>query len=323
MNRQLIAPVPARLLLALAVLLTFPAALAVWQERVLMDEQRFVATGNDVLQEPAVQREIARSISDEIANARDTTLESGISQLLGGSSRDLTNILNALGGTPAASADDTDAGTRSLVDSVALKLIEGTPNTSEADAALALTRREVLIAFREGFLRAEDDRIILDLNDALAELLPVGAANIPSELGEVEVMRRSDLVFTFRLARWFDGRALLLALLPVALFACGFFLAPSWPRYALQAGVSLIAAAAVWIVLVKLPLKWHVVEQTINQERARPAANAAYDVITTSLVHELLILGIVGLVVAAVGFVLSRQRVPGDEPEDSSRAGAV
>ena len=312
MKRELIAPVPSLVLLVIAALLTFPAGLAVWEARVLLDESRFVATGNDVLEKPAVQEEIARGISEEFSNARNSNVESGVSRILGVSNQDLSNILNAIGGQPGKGNGDAHSSQGSLLDRIALKLLAGTPNTRGANAALAITHRQVLTAVREGFLRPEDDRITLDLNDAISQLLPangvISAADLPPEVGKVEVIRRSDLVLLFRAARWFDARAVFLALLPLAVLATGLFLAPSWPRYCLHAGIAIVVASALWIALVKVPLQSIVVGRVLHEETARDAANAAYDVITAPLVQQMLLLLAAGVVLAVLGAVLTRRR---------------
>src|SRR5262245_31730379 len=93
------------LLIIVAAVLTLPASVAAWEQRVLMNEDRFVEVGNEVLSKDAVQRELAKAISQDISSSIDSQSIPGIGPL--GSLipndpvvRDVTNLLGSLLGAP-------------------------------------------------------------------------------------------------------------------------------------------------------------------------------------------------------------------------------
>lgn len=307
MNRKdpLAAPLPSLILAIVGALLTIPASFAVWEQREILDQGRFVALGNEALSRQAVQDELAQSLSDDLAVVRDPGLESSISELLGDTGGTLTTLLDVIGGRRGSSAS-VAGDDKGLLTTAAGKVIAAAPNTIATDLALAATHAEVVEAIRNEVLSTDGSLIVLNLNGAVSQLLPVQGVLLPETAGSVEVMDDNEMSFGLRAARFLDGRAVWLSLLCVAVFGMGFFLAADARRYALQAGVALLITAAVTAVAVRFVMRERIVSDAIDQERSRPAANAVYDVFTSGLLTQELAIAVVGLLLAAAGFLLLR-----------------
>jgi hypothetical protein len=283
-NSTFVAPLPALLLAVLAALLTFPPSLAVWNQQAILDEQGFVSRGNNVLRNDAVQEELAASISGDVGGGGDSIIGT---------------ILDNI--RPAGAASSPIEG--ALVE--ALQLVPRTPASS---FALTAVHNEVLEAMRNEVLQAEGDSIYLDLDDAIAQAIPGNVIRFTATDARIEVIERSNVAGAFRVARWLDGRTLLLCLLPLAVLGMGYFLAPSPLEYALQFGLALLATGVLGFVLVRFVMRARVVNNAIDIERSRDAANAAFDIFTRSLVTQELVLAAAGLVIAGAAFMLSRRQ---------------
>jgi hypothetical protein len=282
-----VAPIPSLVLAVVAALLTLPGSVALWEQRSLIDEQGFVDLGNKVLANEAVQQELAAGITEDVAPGGDSI----VGTVIGG-------ILSA-------------GNEGSPVDSAVLKALSLVPDTAAADLALSSVHNQVLEAMRHEVIGTEGDRIYIDLNDAIAQVIPGNIVRITASAGRIEVVEKSDLAGTFRVARWFDGRAVMLCLLPLAVLGMGFFLAPSAGRYALQFGIALFAINAIGFVFVRFVLRARVVGNAIDIERSRDAGNAVFDIFTGGLVTQELLLAVAGLLIAGAGFLLTRRENTG------------
>jgi hypothetical protein len=263
----------AALLVLLGALLTFPASLAVWEQRVLMDEDRFVAMGNDVLAEEPVQDAIASRIVDAIQ---------------------------------AGGADPLIL--RVVVNGVVGQL----PGSGPGDQALLRTH-----ALLRGLLRAErlagdGDEIVLDLSDvAAATLAAAGLSDdVPPVPVRIVLVQEQDLSSAFRVARWFDGAAVYIALLPVVAFALALLLAPNRPVVLGAIGVVVLATALLRIGVIEGPADALVTEAALLRSEARAAAEATYDVVAATAVRQELVTAGIGLVLvmAAAAWALLQRR---------------
>ena len=306
---------PSFIMLLLAAVLTLPAGIAFWQDRTLNNEERFISVGNDVLRKESVQRELARGLTADLGIVPSTS-GSPLGQIVG-NNPELGSLLDRLGGALsgrgelATVAPSGAAAQPSLMESIALRLLAASPGTPLADIALGQTLDEVHLAIRADNPTPEDKSIVLDLGDTVKELLPTGGAIVgdllPPDAGRVEVLNSSDLSFDFTMARWFDGRATLLILLPLAVFAAGFFVAPNWARFCLQGGLALAISAGLWIIYAKFIHKPMAVDNAIHSEQTRSAANDAYDVIINGFVQQELIVIGAGLVIAGASYAFSKR----------------
>jgi hypothetical protein len=268
------------LLLLIAAALTFPASAAFWEQRVLMDEQQFIALGDEVLAEQEVQRLLTQRITDE-AVAIEPRLPPEAARLL------------------------------------ASRIVSQLPDSDISADALSRTHEVLRRLVRDEGVRPEDDAIVLDLSSVVARVvdemglgsLSAQRAVVPPETGRFVIVQRGDVAQVFRAARWFDGAALYIALAPLAAFGLAVLIAPNRPLTLLGAGVLVAVAAAARIALLQGSLETRLVDAALLDSSARPAAQAVYDQLAQSFVQQDLIVLAAGVAVASVGLVLTLLRL--------------
>ena len=307
----------ALLLIMIAALLTFPAALAAWEQRVLMNEDGFVDLGNEVLKQDAVQEALATEVADGVASVLGPGLLGGANSLLGASlGNDLTSLLGSLLGPelggkpqPGAKPGAGSGAEGNLIQPIALEVIRELPDSEISDGALELTHEALVITVRKKILRPEEDAIVLDLSSEVKEVLEVleikAPASLPTDAGKIVLLDPTDLATVFRLARWFDGRATFLVALPLLLLAAAIFIAPDRRLATSYAGGALAASAVLWIVLVKFGFKAWITDKVAQDDSDRAVAHASYDVIANSFVRQELVVLAAGIVILVLGVALT------------------
>jgi len=305
------------LLIVIAGLLTFPAALAAWEQRVLMNEDGFVNLGNEVLKQDAVQEALATEVAQGVAMVLGPGLLGGANSLLGAPlGNDLTNLLGSLLGPELGVKPQTGpkpgagsgAGVESnLIQPIALEVIRELPDSEVSDAALEVTHEALVVAVRKKILRPEEDAIVLDLSSEVKGVLEVleikAPASLPKDAGKIVLLDPTKLATVFRFARWFDGRALLLVALPLLVLAAAIFIAPHRRLATSYAGGALAASALLWIVLVKFGFRSWITDKVAQDDSERAVAHASYDVIANTFVRQELVVIAAGLALVVLGVV--------------------
>ena len=108
------------MLLAIAVALTLPALFAVWNQRVLLNQDKFVSLGNKALSKPAVQNELASQLSKEIDSTNANLLKDlGVPKEVEQLGKD---VLDTIFGSSSSSKPGAKPGakTDSFLDSIML-----------------------------------------------------------------------------------------------------------------------------------------------------------------------------------------------------------
>jgi hypothetical protein len=240
---------------------------------------------------------------------------------------DFDSLLGSVLG-PDTTSKVTDAGkaagaTGSLGDSllqpIALSIIRGLPNTDVSNQALGEAYDAMISVIRS---KNNTSKVTLDLdkdaNDLLKKMgVPAALVDGTPNLGLVLVFDKGDLPSEVSIVSFLDGKALIFIALTVLALTGAFFFAPDKPRFFFLAGGGMALGALLFIIVVKVPLRSSITSSVVKQTAGRDAVNAAYDVIAGTLVNQELILLVAGIVLAGVGFVLSRSAAtraaaPGD-----------
>ncbi len=166
--------------LVLGALLTLSANATLWVNRTVFDTDEFVGTVTEVLDDEAVQEDLAARLSVRLVEQGD--LETRIQESLPDGMKFLAPIL-------AISAQD-------LIERTALRILQSDQIADVFETALTLVHRQlVYIIEGEGTIAFEDDKIILDLRPILlrvAEQLGIddpdgllANVDIPEDAGQI------------------------------------------------------------------------------------------------------------------------------------------
>ncbi|MPZ49659.1 MAG: hypothetical protein GEU75_10260 [Dehalococcoidia bacterium] len=259
--------------------LSFPASVAVWEQRVLMDEDEFVSVGQDVLRGQAVQSRLTDRVAQEAL-----AIEPGLSP---------------------------EAG-RLLAGGIVQQLPESAIGEESLRRAQALLVRLV----RDEALSAEDDSIVLDLGPVLERIvtslnleLPASERiQLPPAAGQIVLVQETDLTLAFRLARLFDATAIYIAALPLLAFALAILTAPSRLLAFGACGAVVAATSGLKIVLIEGALATRLVDAALIEASARAAAIETYDAVAATFVQQEFVFLVGGLTVAIASLFLAAAR---------------
>jgi hypothetical protein len=257
-------------------LLTFPASLALWEQRVLMNEERFVALGKEVLQRDAVQD----ALTDRVA-AEGEAIEPRVP-------------------APAQRV-------------VASNIVRRLPESQIGAEAL---RRIYEVVHRliseDGAVQPEGEVIVLDLHpvvenvasDINQQLPRAQRVEVPPSAGRIVLVQEPDVAFAFRVARWFDGIAWYLVALPLVAFGIALLVASNRPLALMGAGMLVALTDLLRIYLVHGPVETQLIDAALLVPSAREAGRETYDAIANTFVKQEWWVVIGGIAAAIFGLVL-------------------
>jgi hypothetical protein len=214
-------------LLALASLLAFLAVFAIWAERQLLEEDTWVETSEELLEDEEIRTVVADFMVDELFTAVDVEAQ----------------LQAALPPRAQPAAGVLAGGARGLADDLANEALQR-PRVQElwAEANRTAHRKLIEVVEHEG-----DEDVTLDLGTIVGQLgdqLGVDASSkIPPDAAQIEVLRADQLTAAQDIIKLLKGLAIVLTLLALILYGLAIYLAQGWRREVLR-------AVGVWFVLI-------------------------------------------------------------------------
>ena len=264
-------------LITLATVLALLAIFALWANRQLLDTENWTETSSDLLEDEAIQGQIAVALADRLYANRD--VQGQLEQALPPRAQPLAG--------PAA------VGLRQLAVSGAEEVL-GRPRAQalwEEANRRAHGRFMDLIEGGGESVSTEGGDVTLDLKALLgqtAERFGVGGraeAQIPDDAAQITILHADRLELAQDAVRLLRALALVLVIMALGLFALAVYVARGWRREALRAcGIGFLVAGAAAVVARSLAGD-AVVDALATTEAVRPAADAAWS-ISTSLLGE-------------------------------------
>ena len=285
----------AALLILLGALLTIPSSLAFWEQRVLMDEERFVQLARDILGQEAVQERLAHRIGDE---AQRLAAEEG-------------EQLDPQG-----------------VSDAALKVARELPGSELGDTLFRTVHRLLVRLLRADVV--EYDTLVLETKPLIERVnadlgYQIDVARIEALQGQgLVIVREDDLPSSFKIARRLDAAATYIALAPLLPFALALLVAPNRPRALAFVGLALLLVAALRLVLLEVVVEKLLTDAAVLDPEAKEAAFGVYDALAWSYERYDLYLLVAGAVLVVLGLVLGRvlRRAPAAAPTPTPTAPA-
>ncbi len=273
----------AALLILAGFVLTFPAVLAGWEQRVLMNQDRFVSLGTEILQDEAVQSAVSDAAAQQVLD-----------------------VAAANGADGSISQDQADTAARAVIGTL--------PDSPLGQTVLASTQHLIATAVEgpSASVQARRNRIVLDLRPVVERVInamsvaypALGTIQLPEDTGQITVLHESEAGKILDAARWFNDSAIYIVLLPIVAFGLAVLVASNRPLALIFVGLAAIASAVIRIALFKGPVDTLVIDLTVGHGGATQAAHATYNAIADSFVAQDLLVIAAGFAVLVVGAAL-------------------
>ncbi|MFG3660568.1 hypothetical protein [Streptomyces sp. NPDC047706] len=304
----------ASVLLLIALLLAPLAVVATWLDQEVADTDRYVQTVAPLGSDPAVQSAVTGRLTDRVV--AEVNVEA-VTQWLGKALADA--------GAPPAVVDRSDALTgplRAAVSDVVHRVVDRVVTSDVFEQAwVAANRRahtamvNVLTGSRSGAVRAEQDKVVLDLGAVVDEvkkrLVDAGfekASAIPAPDRQITLFEAGELPQAQAGMRVLDVVGLWLPVLTVLLAALAVWIAPA------HRVMLLVAAMGVGVMMVLLLVALAVVRRLYldavpASTLPADAAQAIYDTLVRFLRDSTLTLLVVAVITALAAYLYGPGRV--------------
>lgn len=274
-------------LVVLGSVLAFFSVVAIWTERQALDTDDWVATSDDLIADETVRAAVADYLVEQLYENVD--IEQELEDILPGEIKDLAGP--ASGGLRQVAGEGAE---RVLETSTAQTLWQESNRTAHEELVAVLEDE------KEG-VSTEDGEVTLDLAALitnLAQEVGIGtqlAEQLPEDAGQVAILRSDELKTAQDVAAGVKGLALVLSLLTFLSFGLAIWLSRGgrWVTV-LFCGIGLIAAGFATIVAREVA-GGVVVDQLVDEESIRPAAESAWAISTslmTSIAVTVIVIGV-------------------------------
>ena len=258
-------------LIAAASLVLILSVLALWIRRVVLDSDGYNTTTTQLLQQPEIQQALARNLVDQLYANVDVATQ--IQPLLPKQAQPLA--------APAAAA------LRGYADTAATRLLASDPAQQAWIKANKVAHAQLVLVLDGGGSRLKTGGGEVAINTSGLE------QNLASRLGlsptttiaggKIVIFTSDQLSLVQTLAHWLKVLAWVLPFVSLALYALAVYLATGYRRRAVRnCGIGIIAAGVV-LVIGRTVGGNYLVDSLVKLPENRPAANAAWDVITSLL----------------------------------------
>jgi len=264
---------------------------AVYVRYELLDTGTFHSTAQKLIQNPAIQQQIAQRAVDAVYDNVDVPAE----------------LESRLPAAQKGLADPIAAALRGVSDRLATQLM-ATPSVQRVLVnALTVSHWQLvrLLENKGEYARVKNGVVSLDLRQFVRKLtgqlgLPSDVADrIPDSAAEVTVVQSSDLRNGQRAIQLLDFLATWLWVFALALWALALYLVPGHRRRELRAIAVSFTLVGVLVLIVRRFAGDYIVNTLVASADVRPAVHDAYDIVTFDLRSAALTDVLAGLVALA------------------------
>ncbi|MCI0814792.1 MAG: hypothetical protein J4N71_06945, partial [Chloroflexi bacterium] len=299
-------------LVVLGALLTIPGGVAVWQERVFLNEDAFVSTVDEAFEQEEVQVAIADQLTDVIMERAEIAdrISRGLADLEENRGEDLALLEGPLTGLA-----------REAVFRASLRLIEAQPLEAVREAALRSTHRLIsaLVFDDQAVIAVSGDDLVLDLGVVLEEVIKdmggddgdglLAQIELPEDAGQIVIAENADVATVLDIVGLLDDVSPWVAVVAVAVLALAVLISPHRRSTVIFIGVAVAVVSAIGLVTIEWPLRELSTDAIASTEAGKAAAKATYDVFLRSFQRQQLFVLLIGVGMAVVGSLSLDRRV--------------
>jgi hypothetical protein len=292
-------------LILLGSVLSVPAAIAVWQEREIQDEDAFVSTVSDVFANEDVQEVVALRLTEIIMTRTElrATIEEGLEDR-----EDRENVPDGVG----LLAGPLERLATESVYRICLEFLQSDGFADVLETAARTIHRAVtaVISNDDPLLDEVGGQVVLNLRPVIERAIEALAGergleavenlDIPEDAGMIVISEESDHPWLWRLVRWIDDFNPVIPIVAAAILILGIALAKSRRRAIIAVGGSLAVVSGLTLIALGAPLKELATSWT-QTDQGHEAATQVYDILLDSFrrQHFFIVVFGLGMVVAA------------------------
>jgi hypothetical protein len=281
--------VVARILVVLGALIALVAVIAGYVRWQALDTDTFEETTGRLIADDDIRNQIAASLVEQLFANVDVAAE----------------LEEALPESQQRLAGPLAAASRELADRSARRLLER-PRAQEVwQQLLVRTQRQLVrlldddlttVQTEGGFLVLNLQPLVVQLGERVAVVSSIGT-RLPEDAGRIRIMEADNLETAQDLTQLFKSMATWLWVVPILLWGAALWLARGRRRIELRAIAVAAILVGLLILLVRSLAGRYVVENLVESESVRPAAQDAWTIITDLLADG-------GKTVVGIGLIL-------------------
>jgi hypothetical protein len=293
-----------RVLVVLGSVLAFLSVFAIWTERQALNTDDWVDTSGQLIEDPTIREAVGTFLVDQLYENVD--VEKELSERLPGDTKDLAGPIS---GAVRQFADD--GADQVLQSSTAQELWKSANRTTHEQLLEVLEEKEGTVSTEEGEVSLNLGSLVTNLADQVgigADL----AEKLPEDAGQITILRSDQLKTAQDIVIAVKGLTLLLSLLTFLCFGLAIYLSREgrWVTV-LFCGVGLVAAGFA-VIVAREVAGGIVVEQLVEEESVKPAAEAAWSIGTSLMTSIATTVIVIGAFFGLAGWLAS--------PTDSARS---
>ena len=290
----------AGLFLVLGSLMTIPGSIAIWQERTILNEDNFVKTTTDVLDQPDVQTLVASRMTDAIMTQLDVEnrIDSALVNLQESRASDNGLDLTILERPIVSSA-------RNVIYQVCVRIVQSDLGSNARDTVLRTVHRAFLAVVQNNneSLKTTNGQVVLDLrplvvdaidNLASERVASAADAKLSPDAGQIVLVEGRGQSGVWTLLGWLDDFDPVVPLVAIALLIVALVVSADRTRMLGFIGAAIVLTSGLAVFLASTPLKDLATNWPPRQE-GRDAAASAYDVLLNSFRRQELYFAMAGM----------------------------
>jgi hypothetical protein len=288
-------------LIFLGGVLSIPAAIAVWQERQIQDEDRFVETTNEVFENEEVQHLVATRLTEFIMTRADLrgAIREGVANLEERAGEDAPPALAFLDGPLTQLAENT-------VFNLCLRFLESQPFAEIRETALRGVHRAFMAIVKEDVPLIEENngQVVINLRPLVVQVVTelagargeaaLSKLDVPEDAGIIVLTEEQDHPWIWRIIRWLDDFNPVIPIISALVFLLAIIIAKSKRRAIMGIGATLAVVAGLMLLALAVPVK-ELATTWPPRPEGQEAAKQVYDILLDNFRGQQLLVFVIGL----------------------------
>jgi hypothetical protein len=305
----------ASLFIFLGAVLSVPAAIAVWQEREIQDEDAFVSNVQDITQNENVQEILATRLTARIMTRTDirARITEGLDNLEERAGE------NAPPGIPLLAAPLTRLANDTIF-RICLTFLQSDEFQQVLETATRVTHRAVMAVVKNDspLLNEVGGQVTLNLRPVIMRVVEELAGergeqaleriDIPEDAGIIVISEESEHPWLWDLVRWIDDFNPVIPIVSAVLLILGILVANNRRRAVMAAGAALVLVAGLILLALAAPVK-ELATSWPATDQGQMAAKEIYDDLLDGFRRQELFVVFIGVAMIVIAAALGDRRL--------------